>query len=73
MTYNYRVVDPIQAVARPKGLGLGADRSALTQKNQLNSGKTSRDKEEELVLQKGAFCQVLKGPNADMYAEVSIV
>jgi len=66
-----RLVAPVEAVARPKGLGLGADRSlALQQKNDSKSaGRNSG--EEQLVMKKGSYCVVKSGRNQGLYAVVS--
>ena len=66
------MIAPIHAVARPKGLGLGADRSALLQKNGVAKDGTTKE-EEDLALEKGACCLILKGKHKDLYGVVSIV
>ena len=59
-------------MARPKGLGLGADRSALLQKNGETKGNmTNNDDDDNLVLEKGAFCLIMKGKHKDHYGVVS--
>ena len=60
---------PIEAVARPKGLGLGAGRSKLLQSKHKNG--VSQVEHEELTLAKGSFAVVTRGKNADLYGEVS--
>ncbi|KAK2187174.1 hypothetical protein NP493_173g04014 [Ridgeia piscesae] len=68
---NNEVIAPIQAVARPKGLGLGADRSALLQKNGETKGNmTNNDDDDNLVLEKGAYCLIMKGKHKDHYGVV---
>jgi len=60
-------------VARPKGLGLGADRSALLQKNGETKGNmTNNDDDDNLVLEKGAYCLIMKGKHKDHYGVVSV-
>ena len=66
------MIAPIQAVARPKGLGLGADRSTLLQKNGEAKAGITND-EENLVLEKGAYCLIMKGRHKDLYGVVSLV
>ena len=61
---------PIEAVARPKGLGLGADRSKLLQTKHKN-GVSQDEHVDELTLAKGSFAVVTRGKNADLYGEVS--
>lgn len=63
----------MNAVLRPKGLGLGADRSQAAQLNDSKKGSGKNDNEEALVLKKGAYCVLLKGANKDMYGIVSCV
>ena len=65
-----RGVDPMIAVARPKGLGLGADK-ALAQQSLPSAGQSS-DKEERLVMKKGSFCCVTSGKHVDSYGIVSL-
>lgn len=63
-----KVVAPVAAVLRPKGMGLGADRSLV---QQLKAGKASKNKdEEELVMKIGAFCIVTGGKHSDYYGMV---
>ncbi|XP_076096307.1 G-patch domain and KOW motifs-containing protein-like [Mytilus galloprovincialis] len=64
---NNKAVAPVNAVLRPKGLGLGADRSQAAQLNDSKKGSGKNDNEEALVLKKGAYCVLLKGANKDMY------
>ena len=61
---------PIDAVARPKGLGLGADRSKQLQAKHQN-GQAGDNAADELTLKKGAFAVVTRGKNTDLYGEVS--
>jgi hypothetical protein len=65
---NRRVV-PVEAVARPKGLGLGADRSLTLQ--QKDDGKsTSSSHDDQLVMKKGSYCVVQAGTHEGLYATV---
>ncbi|KAL3853503.1 hypothetical protein ACJMK2_017039 [Sinanodonta woodiana] len=67
---NKKSVVPVDAVLRPKGMGLGADRS---QANTLNASKVGGGKsevEEQIVLKKGTHCFIQKGPNKDLYGVI---
>ena len=71
LTHNhFRAVAPVVATLRPKGMGLGADRSQLKQLNHTSTDGAEGDKE-ELVLKKGSYCVILKGSNKDLYGVVS--
>ncbi|CAL1538698.1 unnamed protein product [Lymnaea stagnalis] len=68
---NGKVVAPIEAQLRPKGLGLGADKSNLgSDKKQLGSEKTNSIPDENLELKKNSYCVVTHGINKDMYGVV---
>ncbi|CAJ1084664.1 G-patch domain and KOW motifs-containing protein [Xyrichtys novacula] len=68
-------VKPIEHELRPKGLGLGADRSAI---KDLEPGKQQRPpkpgeergKEEELVMGPGGCVQVTSGAHKDLYGKI---
>ncbi|GFY50172.1 g-patch domain and KOW motifs-containing protein [Trichonephila inaurata madagascariensis] len=60
---NKKCVEPIEALRRPKGLGLGADASAL-KKNQ------EKAKDEKLELIKGAFVNIIQGPHKGFYGQI---
>lgn len=66
---NGKVVAPVQALLRPKGLGLGADKSnkgtdkKATQESAVNV-------EEERELKKNSHCMILSGINKDLYGIV---
>lgn len=60
---NKKCVEPIEAQRRPKGLGLGADASAL-KKNQ------EKAKEEKLELIKGAYVNIIQGPHKGFYGQI---
>ena len=65
-----RIVKPIEAVARPKGLGLGADRS------QLGSGqgdKKGQSDEGSLTLKRGTNCTIESGKYKGLYGLVSFI
>ena len=57
-------IDCIEPVIRPKGLGLGASRTSANPKAGSDKNK------EELVLKKGAYVRIDKGPNKGQYGEV---
>lgn len=71
----FRDIKPIEHELRPKGLGLGADRSAI---KDLEPGKPQRPlkpgeervKEEELVMGPGGCVQVQSGAHKDLYGKV---
>ncbi|XP_033745266.1 G-patch domain and KOW motifs-containing protein-like [Pecten maximus] len=67
-----QAIAPIAAQLRPKGLGLGADRSKAAQVNNAKAGGgNSGDKDEEqLELKIGAYCMIQKGPHTDRYGEI---
>ena len=68
---SLRTVKPIEAVLRPKGLGLGADRSlALQAKKNTNSENGTKD-EEELRMTKGTYCVVESGKYKGEFGQVS--
>ncbi|XP_041358208.1 G-patch domain and KOW motifs-containing protein-like [Gigantopelta aegis] len=58
------VIDPVNAVLRPKGLGLGADKRQHA-KNEIKG--CDENNEESLTYKKGAFCVLTKGPQKDFY------
>ena len=69
----FRSVAPIQAVMRPKGMGLGADRSkSLQGKDSSNSSKDSK-KDEDLEWKKGAYCIIESGKNEGLYGQVNVL
>merc|ERR1711874_863512 len=61
--FNKKVVNPIDPVVRPKGLGLGATKP---KKESKGEGK----KDDELVLKMGAFIIIESGHKKGQYAEV---
>ncbi|XP_041655593.1 G-patch domain and KOW motifs-containing protein [Cheilinus undulatus] len=68
-------VKPIEHQLRPKGLGLGADRSAikdLEPKKQQRPPKPGeeRGKEEELVMGTGGCVLMTSGPHKDLYGKI---
>lgn len=71
----YRNVKPIEHQLRPKGLGLGADRSVLkdlepSRHKQSPKPGDEQVKEEELVMGRGGCVLVHSGPHKDMYGKV---
>lgn len=54
---------------RPKGLGLGADRSVLENAAKAIA-KSAKEGEEELKIIVGAFVQVLSGKHQGLYGQV---
>lgn len=72
-----RDVKPIEHQLRPKGLGLGADRSAIRDlepgvpKRPPKPGDEKGKEEEALVLGPGGCVQVLAGAHKDLYGKVS--
>lgn len=73
---GWRDVKPIEHQLRPKGLGLGADRSAI---KDLEPSKHQRPpkpgeeraKEEELVMGPGGCVLVESGAHKDLYGKVN--
>jgi len=65
-------VKPLVPVVRPKGLGLGADKSILLQTS--NNSKDKRPaksaEEDELVLKRGSYCMLLGGKHDGLYGSV---
>uniref|UniRef100_A0A8C1PS91 G-patch domain and KOW motifs-containing protein n=1 Tax=Cyprinus carpio TaxID=7962 RepID=A0A8C1PS91_CYPCA len=68
-------VKPIEHQLRPKGLGLGADRSAIRDlepgvpKRPPKPGEEKKE-EEALVLGPGGYVQVLAGAHKDLYGKI---
>ncbi|GBN13587.1 G-patch domain and KOW motifs-containing protein [Araneus ventricosus] len=60
---NKMCVEPIEAERRPRGLGLGADASAVKKKQE-------KGKEEKLELVKGAYVNIIQGQHKGFYGEV---
>uniref|UniRef100_A0A3Q3JPA4 G-patch domain and KOW motifs-containing protein n=1 Tax=Monopterus albus TaxID=43700 RepID=A0A3Q3JPA4_MONAL len=68
-------VKPIEHQFRPKGLGLGADRSAIKDLEPSRYQRPpkpgeERGKEEELVMAPGGCVLVESGPHKDMYGKI---
>ena len=59
---------------RPKGLGLGADRSLARQKGHSSAPAEDDEKEdtEKLKLRAGTHCQITSGKHTDLNGIVSI-
>ena len=67
----YRAVKPVDAVLRPKGMGLGADRGQAQDLNkQKQGGQAKQEDSLELRLKKGAHCLIESGVNKDLYGVV---
>lgn len=74
----HRDVKPIEHQLRPRGLGLGADRSAI---KDLEPNKHQRPpkpgeeraKEEELVMGPGGCVLVESGAHKDLYGKVELI
>jgi len=64
-------VKPLVPVVRPKGLGLGADKSILLQTSNNKHGGSLAD-EETLVLKCGSHCMLLGGSHDGLYGTVSL-
>lgn len=62
----------MEAVLRPKGMGLGADRRQAQELNASKQGGNSNQESGELRMKKGAYCLIENGPHKDLYATVSI-
>ncbi|XP_064606132.1 G-patch domain and KOW motifs-containing protein-like [Liolophura sinensis] len=69
---NKKSFQIVESVLRPKGLGLGADKSQVLQLSYTKQGQAPQDKKssEELVLKKGAYCMIQKGAHKDLYGTV---
>ena len=65
---NGEVVNPVNAVLRPKGMGLGADRSVVEQLKAQKSGKSG--KQEKLEMKAGAYCIITSGKHENYYGQV---
>lgn len=66
---------PVEHQLRPKGLGLGADRSAIKDLEPSRDQRPpkpgeERGKEEELVMAPGGCVLVESGPHKDLYGKV---
>ncbi len=66
-----KMIKPVDAVLRPKGMGLGADRSLARQAADKDDSQESKDKE-QLDMKKGAYCVVTTGKHRDLYGVVCI-
>lgn len=63
---------------RPKGMGLGADRTMVEKdlhgkKFKRKPGDTRGTQQEEDSLKKGSYVVILKGPHQDLYGKVHAV
>ena len=59
----------MQVKVRPKGLGLGADRSVL-EKASKSIAQSNKEGEEQLKVIVGAFVQLLSGTHQGLYGQV---
>ncbi|XP_076440641.1 G-patch domain and KOW motifs-containing protein-like [Babylonia areolata] len=67
---NGKVIVPVEAHLRPKGLGLGADRSqASNSKDNKKDAKVDEDGE-NMELKKGSYCVIVSGKHQDLYGVV---
>ncbi|CAD5114699.1 DgyrCDS3743 [Dimorphilus gyrociliatus] len=62
-----KVVKPVEVNLRPKGMGLGADKSQVTQNKKNKRIKDAEETEEDLKLVKGAYCILTSGKFEDYY------
>ena len=69
-----RVVKPLVPVVRPKGLGLGADKSILlqTSSNNKHQHHGNSSQEDELVLKRGSYCMLIGGKHDGQYGTVRL-
>ncbi|OWF45237.1 G patch domain and KOW motifs-containing protein-like [Mizuhopecten yessoensis] len=67
-----QTIVPIEAKLRPKGLGLGADRSKAAQLNNAKAGGTDNgdQDDDQLAIKIGAYCMIQRGPHQDRYGEI---
>jgi len=64
-------VKPLVPVVRPKGLGLGADKSILLQTlGDQRKQQTSSTPADKLVLKNGSYCMLLGGKHDGQYGTV---
>jgi len=71
MSVCCRVVKPLVPVVRPKGLGLGADKSILLQtSNNKHQRRDNSAQEDELVLKRGSYCMLIGGKHDGQYGTV---
>ena len=71
----FRSIVPVEAVLRPKGMGLGADRKQAQDLNDSKKGSNSKKSEEDdggLSLKKGSCCLIEHGTHKDLYGMVGI-
>jgi G patch domain/KOW motif-containing protein len=71
VNFHCSVVIPKIPELRPKGLGLGADRSLVAQMKGIQQGKPGTSAQTELQMRVGAFVRLIGGKNVDAYGTVS--
>lgn len=74
----HRNVTAVEHQVRPKGLGLGADRSLIkdlepSKRKQPPKPGDERTQEEELVMGPGSYVLVESGPHKDKYGKVDFI
>ncbi|XP_052780310.1 G-patch domain and KOW motifs-containing protein-like [Mya arenaria] len=68
---NNKAIKPVEAVLRPKGMGLGADRGQAQDLNKSKQGSVGKQEDSlELRLKKGAHCLIENGVNKDLYGVI---
>lgn len=68
---NSKVIAPIEATLRPKGLGLGADRSQASSVAKKKEKRLEDTNENDLcIMKKGAHCVIVDGKHKDLYGIV---
>ena len=67
---NGKLIAPVEAHLRPKGLGLGADRSQAASEKNKKSDKKNVEEDEDLDMKKGSYCVVVSGKHKDLYGVV---
>ncbi|KAL8580361.1 hypothetical protein ACOMHN_037460 [Nucella lapillus] len=65
-----QVIAPVEAHLRPKGLGLGADRSQTSNNKDGKKDNKVDDSEQKLELKKGSYCAVIGGKHKDLYGVI---
>lgn len=76
--WSHRNVTAVEHQLRPKGLGLGADRSLIkdlepSKRKQPPKPGDERPQEEELVMGPGSYVLVESGSHKDKYGKVGFI